>query len=150
MELDGSPDPGERCHPIGCDESCCRVPFALVPLNRSATRDEPPGVAGRKPVRRALLPHLAPENMPPEIARWLNKAQPDRIREQPVDDAAPAAQPMSIVTAERVEDARTIVNAIAAEYATVTGGAKPHVGSWTFRKDMAVLGSWFAYRAGIS
>ena len=55
---------------------------------------------------------------------------------------------MSIVTAERVEDARTIVNAIAAEYATVTGGAKPRVGSWTFRKDMAVLGLWFAYLCG--
>ena len=83
--------------------------------------------------------------MPPEIARWLDKGQTGVIRVRPVNYAAPQLASIDEVTAARVEDARTTINAIAAEYATVTGRAKPRVGSWTFRKDMAVLGSWFAY-----
>ena len=51
-----------------------------------------------------------------------------------------------------VEAARAVINAVAAIYFTIDNDAppktKPRKGSWTFRKDMMVLGAWYAFLRG--
>ena len=141
-----------RCGDIDsgdCQEECCRPPlFALKARQRPAES----AAAKRPPSRKGIPEHLLPENIPPHITRLIKVTSKDqRPESRPLaarkDNEAEVRQETD-ATASAVAEARAIIEGIAQLYVAPTGKNKPRVGSWTFNKDMALLGAWFAFLRG--
>ena len=139
---------GKQC----CGPNVIHVPHAHQTTCTSNFRDhltESNGkeqcAAAAKPAHRtAKLHHLSRENLPPEIAR-LHEEMSNTVITQPGVRQPLQEQPDVDNT---IADARAVIDAVRCLHFTDDGVSKQRAGSWTFKKDMALLGGYYSCLRG--